>query len=410
MIEALPAVALVADEDPGWGGIGTYTGILAEGLRDLGVRVHLVLRGWERDGREQRDGIVVHRLTVPDPKWRRGTVAVVSRLFVARESLVFSARAARVLARLGSEEGVVVAEAPEFHAPGLVAALGSRVRPRRGPRVVVRLHAPSYLTARLDRRPADADGRAQGLLEHVAVRSAAAVTAPSTALARSVTRHWRLSPNRVRVIPNPIDADRFAPGASSAERGGTILVVGRIEPGKGQDLLVEALPAIRRIAPQARLRFVGADGTVVDGSSPLERLRERARALGLEQDAFTVDGPVPREALPGIYREASVCAVPSRFESFGYTCAEAMACGRPVVAAAAGGLSEMVSNGRDGVLVAPGDPEPLANAIGALLADADARRRLGAAARETIMRRYASPVVAAAMAEAYVDAMRGRRR
>ena len=79
MIESLPAVALVADEDPGWGGIGTYTGILAEGLRDLGVRVHLVLRGWEQDGREQRDGIVVHRLTVPDPAWRRGTVAVVSR-------------------------------------------------------------------------------------------------------------------------------------------------------------------------------------------------------------------------------------------------------------------------------------------------------------------------------------------
>jgi glycogen synthase len=406
----MEAVALVADEDPGWGGIGTYTGILAEGLRDIGLRVHLLLRGWERDGREERDGIVVHRLTVPDPSWRRGTVAVGSRLFVTRESLLFSARAARVLARLGSEEGVTVAEAPEFHAPGLAAALRSRVLPRRGPRVVARLHAPSYLTARLDGRPADVDDRAQGLLEHLAVRSAAAVTSPSAALARSVTRHWRLAPNRVQVIPNPIDAGRFTPGASSTERGGTILVVGRIEPGKGQDLLIEALPAIRRAAPEARLRFVGADGTAAGGGSPLTRLRDRARTLGLEQDAVKVDGPVPRQALPDIYREASVCVVPSRFESFGYTCAEAMACGRPVVAAAAGGLPEMISSGTDGLLVAPGDAELLAEAIGGLLTDADARRRLGAAARETIMRRYASPVVAAAMAEAYADAARGCRR
>ncbi|MCA1689010.1 MAG: glycosyltransferase family 4 protein [Actinobacteria bacterium] len=394
-------MALVADEDPGWGGIGTYTGILAEGLRDLGVRVHMILRGWEGDRREDLDGIVVHRLSVPDPGWRRGTVAVVSRLYVSRESLVFSVRAARLLARLGAEEGVAVAEAPEFHAPGLAAGLRSRVRPRHRPRVVARLHAPSYLTARLDRRPSEPDGQAQELLEWVAVRSAAAVTAPTAALAGSVARRWRLAPGRVRVIPNPVDADRFAPDESSSERDGTILVVGRIEPGKGQDLLVEALPAIRRIAPQARLRFVGADGTALDGSSRLEALRDRARALGLEPDALTVDGQVPREALPAIYREASVCAVPSRYDNFPYTCIEAMACGRPIVAADTGGLPEMIRSGRDGVLVAPGDPAPLAAAIGALLGDPHTRHRLGAAARETVMRRYARPVVAALMAELY---------
>jgi glycosyltransferase involved in cell wall biosynthesis len=214
----------------------------------------------------------------------------------------------------------------------------------------------------------------------------------------------------VRVIPNPIDAERFAPGEPPSERPGTILVVGRIEPGKGQDLLVEALPAIRRIAPRARLRFAGADSTAPDGSSRVGALRERAQALGLEQNALTVEGQVPREALPSMYREASVCAVPSRFDNFPYTCAEAMACGRPVVAAQTGGLPEMISSGRDGMLVAPGDPAPLAAAIGALLADAEERHRLGTAARETVMRRFAKPVVASAMAEFYGEPARGMRR
>jgi glycosyltransferase involved in cell wall biosynthesis len=387
-------IALIADEDPGWGGIGTYTGVLGRALCDLGHDVHLVLRGWEEDGAEEVEGLVVHRVTVPEPSWRRGTVACVSRLYVTRESVVFSARAARVLASLGPD----VAEAPEFHAAGLVAGLRGRIR-RGAPAVVARLHAPSFLTAALAAERPGLDLRVGELAEATSVHCAGTVSSPSRALARLVRHRWRLPAGRVRVVPNPIDEDLFAPGAEDASVPGSILVVGRVERAKGQDLLLEALPGIREAVPEAHIRLIGADG----GAARM--LIDRARALGLSE-AIVIEGASPRAVLPLAYRAASVCVVPSRFEALSYTCLEAMACGRAVVAARVGGLPEVVSHDADGLLVAPEDPGALAAAVSRLLLDGAERRRLGAAARARIAAAFASRTVAARMAELYAEVAR----
>ena len=387
-------IALIADEDPGWGGIGTYTGVLGSALRALGHDVHLVLRGWDQDGSEQLDGLTVHRVTVPEPAWRRGTVAGVSRLYTARESLVFSARAARLLIRIVPD----VAEAPEFHAAGLVGALHARLR-RRAPAVVARLHAPSFLTARLAAQRPDLDLRAGELLEAASVHSALGISSPSVALARAVGRRWRVGSGRVRIVPNPIDDDLFAPAIGAREAPGSLLVVGRVERAKGQDVLLDALPAIREAVPEAHIRFVGADG----GTTVL--LARRACALGVAE-GVSFEGARPREGLPPTYRSAAVCLVPSRFEAFPYTCLEAMACGRAVVAAQVGGLPEVISDGVDGLLVAPEDPAALAGAVRRLLLDATARRRLGAAARARVESSFAAPKVAARMAALYAEVAR----
>jgi glycogen(starch) synthase len=376
-------IALLADEDPGWGGIGTYTGVLAEALGALGHDVHLVLRGWEEERIETHGEVTVHRVVVPEPSWRRGTVAAVSRLYVARESLLFSARAAAALRQIGPD----VVEAPEFHAPGLVAAL------RRRPAVVTRLHAPAFVTARLAAEQPSLDGRAGELLEALSAHAARAVTAPSQALATAVRRRWRL--RRVDVVPNPVDDHLFAPGPD-AETPASILVVGRVERGKGQDVLVEALPAIREAVPKAHLILVGDDGGAAAA------LAGRARALGVG-DAVAFEGARPREELPAVYRSAAVCVVPSRFESFSYTALEAMACGRPLVAARTGGLPEVVRDGEDGLLFAPENPAALAAAVTGLLCDPAARRRLGAAARARVVATFAARVVAERMARRYAE-------
>jgi glycosyltransferase involved in cell wall biosynthesis len=172
-----------------------------------------------------------------------------------------------------------------------------------------------------------------------------------------------------------------------------------VERAKGQDLLVEALPAIRDTVREAHLLLVGADG----GAS--ERLERRAAALGV-QDAITIAGARPRDELPAIYRSAAVCAVPSRFEAFPYTALEAMACGRAVVAARVGGLPEVVEGHRSGVLVEPDDAAAFANAIARLLHDGAERDRLGRAARERVLSAYAARKVAAAMAERYAEVLR----
>ncbi|MGI8802299.1 MAG: glycosyltransferase family 4 protein [Solirubrobacteraceae bacterium] len=397
-------IALVAGEDPGWGGIGTYTGELARGLAAEGHHVELVLRGWEADGVEVLDGLTVHRVGVPVPAWRRGTVALLSRVHAARESLVFSRRVARRLGRLGPLD---VVEAPEFGAPGLAAMLRSRVA--RGPVVVVRLHAPGFLTARLAGEPPTVDARLVEGLERGAVAGARLVTSPSAALAAEVAARWGVPRRPVQIVANPIDAVRFRAGREPLEPL-TLLVVGRIEHNKGQDVAVEALASIRRAVPGARLLLVGADSELAGvGGSALAALRRRAAALGLPDGALMATGAVDRSELPEHYAQAGVCLVPSRFEAFPYTCLEAMACGRPVVASRTGGLEEIISDGRDGLLVGPGDAASLAGAVLRLLGAPDLRRRLGSTARDTVERRFATPVIARRMAAVYNEAARPAR-
>jgi glycogen(starch) synthase len=401
-------IVLVAGEDPGWGGIGTYTGELACGLVAEGHDVELVLRGWEEDCVEQLDGITVHRVTVPAPSWRRGTVAMLSRAHAAREAVVFTARVAKVVERLDRARPVDVVEAPEFQATGLAAALRSRVRAggHPGPIVVARLHAPSFLTAQLAGEAPTADTRVLERLERAAVRNATLVTAPSIAMASAVAARWGADlRRRVHVVPNPIDAERFMPVDLPAPEPATLLVVGRIERNKGQDVAVDALPAIRAEVPGASLLLAGDDSRLAGGGgSALAALRRRVAALGMPKDALRTAGPVAREELPALNARATVCLVPSRFEAFGYTCLEAMACGRPVIASAAGGLPEIVSEGHDGRLVKPGDAPALAQAVVALLRDRDLRRRLGDAARATVEQRFAAPIVARQVAALYLSA------
>jgi glycosyltransferase involved in cell wall biosynthesis len=319
---------------------------------------------------------------------------------------MFSSRVAQVVARLHRAGGVDVVEAPDFEATGLTTALHQRAHRgvRRGPVIVARLHAPGSLATRLAGEAPTAETRLLERLERAAVHDATMVTAPTHAIASEVAARWGADlRRRVQVVPNPIDVEHFAPAPPPADAG-TLLIVGRIEHDAGQDVAVEALPAIRSDIPGARLLLVGADGELGGGGSALAALRRRVAALGMPEHALQATGAVTREQLPAYLARASVCLVPSRADASGYTCLQAMACGRPVVASATGALEELVSDGSDGLLTAPGDAAAIARAAICLLGDADRRERLGHGARGTVEQRFAAPVVARRLAALYADA------
>ena len=100
-------------------------------------------------------------------------------------------------------------------------------------------------------------------------------------------------------------------------------------------------------------------------------------------------GAVEHSKLPALYPRADVCVVPAlQYESFSYTCAQAMAAGKPVIATRIGGMSETVEDGRTGLIVEPDNAAALADAVADLLKDGERRARMGRAGREKVLREF----------------------
>lgn len=164
------------------------------------------------------------------------------------------------------------------------------------------------------------------------------------------------------------------PGREPAGDGGEagrLLCVGRLIPIKGHIVLLRALRDARRELPGLELDIAGR--------GPLEpALRAYARELGLE-DAVHFLGQV--NPIQAAIERTAITVVPSMGEGFGMVALEAMERSRPVIAAAIGGLGELVDDGRTGLLVPPGEAEPLARAIVELASDPERCREMGAAGR-----------------------------
>ena len=217
--------------------------------------------------------------------------------------------------------------------------------------------------------------------------------------ARTIERDFGVRRERIRMVANGVDVDLFSPDPGMERDPNELLCVGRAsDPNKGLPTLIDALPHLpKRI-------FL----TLVDDDHPDNVARQRARAIGVEQRVRIV-GRVPIDELVTLYRRAAVVVVPSRYEGFGLPAAEAMACGAPVVACAAGALPEVVTTGGGGRLVPPNDPEALAKAVRELLAEPGLRAELGVIGRKGIDSAYAWPRVAARTAEVYAEVVAARR-
>jgi D-inositol-3-phosphate glycosyltransferase len=191
-------------------------------------------------------------------------------------------------------------------------------------------------------------------------------------------------PHKIRIVPCGVDVDLFRPIPQQEARarlglddGRYVLFVGRLEPLKGVDVLIDAISILARGGSKARLLIAGGN---LDGEEA-QKLRARVSAQHLTENVRFL-GPVDQTDLPYYYCAADLCAMPSFYESFGMVAIEAMACGTPVVASRAGGLQFTVRDGETGYLVAPGDPVPLADAIAALLGNRTLRNTMGQAAHQ----------------------------
>jgi glycosyltransferase involved in cell wall biosynthesis len=217
----------------------------------------------------------------------------------------------------------------------------------------------------------------------------------SAASARLLEADFGIDARRLCMVANGVDTDLFRPDPGVVRDPSEILCIGRAsDPNKGVRTLIDALA---RLPEPVHL-------TLVDEDHAENPARLRAAELGCGQ-RLRIVGRVPTAELLGLYRRAALVVVPSRFEGFGLPAAEAMACGTPVVAAAAGALPEVVGRGGGGILVPHDQPEALAKAITSLLEQPAARLELGYRGRRGIEQAYSWPSVAAATAEIYAETL-----
>jgi D-inositol-3-phosphate glycosyltransferase len=207
--------------------------------------------------------------------------------------------------------------------------------------------------------------------------------------------HW-LYGNRSgkEVVVSPgVDLDRFRPIPKETakahvgipEKDKNILFVGRIEPLKGIDTLLQAMALIQerypRVVENVDVTIVGGDPWANDPDLEMARLQAMREQLGIH-DIVTFIGTRDQNELPFYYAAAEMAIMPSHYESFGMVALEAMATGTPVVASEVGGLAFLVRDGENGFHVPSRNPEALAERIYELLTNESARLRLGRNARQ----------------------------
>ena len=228
-----------------------------------------------------------------------------------------------------------------------------------------------------------------------ALLSADLVLAPSRDTAQKLAKIQGVPETKIRKLAWPLNPDflRMAERAPSLSlpdgfpEGRVILTVGRwaaSERYKGTDDLIRAMAQLRAEFPGLCLVAVG------DGDD-LPRLKKIAADLGVSESVrFLTD--LSRQEIGGCYARCEIFALPSSGEGFGLVFLEAMAFGKPLVGADCGGTTDVVENHVNGLLIPPGNPERLAEALALLLEDETLRTKLGQRGREILSRNFSFEV------------------
>jgi glycosyltransferase involved in cell wall biosynthesis len=395
---------------PHCGGQGVYVRHLSRELAELGHRVE-VISGQPYPNLDPGP----HLLELPSldlyrepdpfrtPNWReiRDAIDVLEVLSMWTggfpEPLTFSLRAARLLERRCADFDVVHDNQTLGYGMLSLAKAGLPLiatvhHPVSVDRVVEIANAPN-LRQRLGKRRWYTFTRMQG---RVARRMSSLVTV-STNSAADIVRDFKVVPELMRVVPIGVDTLTFRPPAAPRVPGRIVAVSSSDSPIKGVKVLLEAVAKLRT-GRDVELVVVGKpnpDGPVARAVGDLS-IGEAVRFVS----GLTDDG------IAELLASAEIAVVPSLYEGFSIPAVEAMACATPLIASRAGALPEVVgTDGSSAVLVEPGDPAELADALAALFDDDDRRHAIGIAGRARVESSYTWRRVAEAMVEVYREAM-----
>lgn len=350
-------IVVTSTYPPVVGGMENFCRAFAGELTRRGITVRVLTRREPGlPAAEPADGVVVHR--VPVPRHRVGA------------ALAFLVGGIGWLLRTRGPRPRVL----HCHSTFSPATIGTLARHRGQDRVVVTVHTGGLLGEMWEHRRSPLRGIRRAIL-----RRADAFTGVTAETARELTAFVRPA-GPVRVIPNFVDLARFRPPGDAAERaalrarlglpdGPLGVFVGRLNPVKNLDLVLEALALLGEAAP----------GFAVVGHGPeAARLRRQADEWGLGGRVRFVGA---QSNVEEFLRAADCFVLPSVSEGIPLALLEAMATALPVVVTAVGGLAELVRDGETGLSVPSQDAKALGQALARVLGDGRLAERLGRGAR-----------------------------
>lgn len=252
--------------------------------------------------------------------------------------------------------------------------------------VVHMFHTLGLMKQRVARAPGEAEGDYRIKGEHEVLKWSDRIIAATPAELAQLQWLYHADVKKVTVIPPGVDISHFYPipddeakefiGVPPCER--VLLYVGRIEPLKGIDTLIEALAIMQKAGVFVCLSVIGGDSNGIQDSSSTEMARlQRLREQHGLKELVAFLGKKDQDSLPYYYSAAEAVVVPSHYESFGMVALEAMACGTPVVASQVGGLAFLVQDGITGYTVPVDEPEALAERLTTLINDTELRQQMG---------------------------------
>lgn len=392
-------VMLSAAYPPGsFGGIGRYVSELARAMAAMGHQLHVLTRGESHDRVDFEDGVWVHRIVPrefppphPDPELGVGLPQ-----HIWNHSMTMLAEAKEIAAR----RPIDAVHAPIWDVEG-IAFLRDGSMP-----LVTTLHTTlaSYLDSnphlRADRGYSRNFAAPMLAAERELLTGSDALLANSAAIVAAIESAYGvpLGGDRLRVVPHGLEdwheLPHVPPDGLPPDMV-RLVFVGRLEPRKGFDVLMGIAPELMTRHPEVWLDIVGDDQVSGPNGQTWRQMFETDPAIAALRSRVAFHGEVNDARLRGFYRAADVVLAPSRFESFGLVHLEALMLGRPVIGCRAGGMVEVIDDGRTGLLAEPGDGASLRSAIERLLADREQRERLGAAARADYLERFTAARMAA---------------
>jgi D-inositol-3-phosphate glycosyltransferase len=221
--------------------------------------------------------------------------------------------------------------------------------------------------------------------------------------------HYGATPDKVSIVPCGVNMELFQPIDKQMARrklgladDKIILFVGRIDPLKGIEQLLKAVPYLQSTDGLKLIVIGGGE----DSRHEIDRLQRLAGELDIK-DVVSFRGLVKHDELPYFYSAADACVIPSYYESFGLVAVESLACGTPVVATDVGNLKHVIRQGENGYLVVDNNPPGLAQKIDLMLSkpyfDVDSSMKIRAS-----VNRYGWPIIAESIIEEFRHVLSSR--